>query len=181
LIIVPIYNSRVIAIGEHTVANLVALGDNTDIFDPVWEDIVNSRPIKCSATGREYAGLSRPSLVIMDGFQYPWFSIIRSTTTSSPIPILTWFVGFSAGIYPSCLPEKYGGSSHITLPEFTKEEVIRGRANPPTGEIVRINGLPEMYDWELYPQLMAGAEDLLPPGTIIKGLHNFAKYDFVHD
>jgi hypothetical protein len=165
-----------VAIGEHSTAPLLGDVANTSEFEAIWPDLLASRPIRCSATGEEYTGAPRPSLVILDGFQYPWFSIIRSTTTSSPIPILTWWVGFSGGMIHGCLSEKYGGENHLALPEFTEEEVKLGRPNPPTGKLLQLRGLPPMYDWEMYPELIAGAKEIKEPGTIFKGLHNFAKY-----
>jgi hypothetical protein len=174
LIIAIIGGFSVVALGEHSFASLVVMGDHSAEFEPVWKELASSRPIKCSATGREYSGLAKPSLFIIDGFLCPWLPIIRSHTPSPPVPVLTWYVGFSAGIFPTSLPEKYGGWSHIALPEFTQEETMKGRPNPPTGKIVRLRGLPEMYDWELYPQLVAGATEI-SPGIIFKGVHNFTK------
>jgi hypothetical protein len=170
------HKSSVVALGEHSTAPLRGNATNIEEFKRIWPDMLDSRPIKCSATGKEYVGLPRPSLAILDGFQYPWFPIIRSTTSSLPIPILSWYVGFSGGIIHMCLSEKYGGINHITLPEFSDKEIELGRPHPPTGEILRLRGLPSMYDWEMYPQMFAGMEGLEEPGTIFHGLHNYAKY-----
>jgi hypothetical protein len=170
-----LYKCSIIAIGEHSTDILRGNAANTPEFESMWADILASRPIKCSATGKEYPGLPRPSLAILDGFQYPWFSIIRSTTTSSPIPILTWFVVFSGGIFHFCVSEKYGGENHVVLPEFTEEEVKVGRPNPPKGKLFRLRGFPPMYDWEFYPQLISGMEDFKKPETIVLGIHHYAK------
>jgi hypothetical protein len=145
------------------------------MFEPIWQRLLAGETIVCSATETTYPGAARPSLVILDGFEYLWLSLIRSTTADAPIPVVEWSTGFSAATVWLCLPHAYGGAGEILYPDYTEEERKQGRVLTPSGNIVRMRGIPPMYDWEVFPQRL---DHISPgtPGSIAEFLHKFTRF-----
>lgn len=89
---------------------------------------------------------------IWQGFEYPWLSIIRAIAPG--VPVLCWMIGFSGGLLRGCLPNSQGGVGDTLRIPFTPEEALNNRDFPQTGEIVKIKSMPDMHDWEHFPQAM---------------------------
>jgi hypothetical protein len=145
-------------------------------FEDFWKRCLHGSPITCSATGKEYPGVAKPSLFFIDPMQYDLLSHVRATDTSPHTSVLSWMMAFVGMMVSITFPRKYGGSAEIILPEFTPEEVENGRLMKPHGEIKRIRGLPDMYDWEAYPQELVNIPIMKDQDKIQYTFHQYTKY-----
>jgi hypothetical protein len=145
-------------------------------FQDFWNKCIHSLPITCSATGTEYPGIPKPSLFFIDSMQYDFLAHIRATDTSPPTAILTWMMAFLGTLVTMTFPKKYGGDAEIMLSEFTEEEIAHGRPIKLDGKIRHVRGLPEMYDWEAYPQDLSYIPIFKDQDKILYPFHKFTKY-----
>lgn len=62
------YLYRVLAFGEPFALDDRArmYGAEKNAFDLVWRALVNQEPVKCSATGKEFARTVKPTVVVVD-------------------------------------------------------------------------------------------------------------------
>jgi hypothetical protein len=143
---------RIIAMGDLATDFSSLMQPDISAFQDFWNKCLHSLPITCSATGTEYPGIPKPSLFFIDSVQYDLLAHVRATDTSPPTAVLTWMMAFLGTLVTLTFPKKYGGCLEIMLPEFTEEEIAKGRLMKVDGEIKHVRGLPDMYDWEAHPQ-----------------------------
>ncbi|KAF2128280.1 glycosyltransferase family 1 protein [Dothidotthia symphoricarpi CBS 119687] len=115
-------------------------GGLDDSFRLAWKSLMSQKAIRCAHTSIEAAAASRPSLVILDGFQLSWLKIIRADV--SPPPVFQWMMAFSGGLLYMCGPADLGGRGG--------QPALHDQHN--CTDFVRIPGLPPMTCIELNPQ-----------------------------
>lgn len=81
--------------------------------------------------------------------EFALFPIIRSSTPAPPI--YAFQSSAAAGINQFLLPSRFGGHGHDLASPFTEEEKKNGRPLKITGAVMKTPGIPNMYDYELYP------------------------------
>ncbi|KAH9476237.1 UDP-glycosyltransferase 84A1 [Psilocybe cubensis] len=131
-------------------------------YPAVYQSLVESKSVSCSVTGTVFNPVSPPNAVVLDFFCHPQMLATRAITGNS-VPIISWFTGHVATGIRFWGPKTLGGYGDIE--KQVDEEAARTGRSPKeisdelynfpkraNGEIVRVPGVPEMYDWEYFPQ-----------------------------
>jgi hypothetical protein len=153
-----------------------ALEPDMPAFHDFWGRCLHGSSITCSATGTEYPGVTKPLLFFLDSIQYELLAHVRVTDTSPSTSVLTWVMAFMGAMATTTFPDRYGGSAEIILPEYTEEEIVNGRSMKLDGKIRHVRGLPDMYDWEAYPQDFSHIPMFKDQDKIPYTFHKFTRY-----
>ncbi|KAF7981468.1 hypothetical protein HWV62_33503 [Athelia sp. TMB] len=148
---------RVATVGAHTSDTTQGLYSDIASFEQMWEDIITGSGITCSSSGATLPPASPPSLLLLDGFQYTWLGVVRSSP--SPPRVFQWSGQFTAAFLRTSGPASLGGTGDI-IRSFSAD-------NPDTDELVQVQddlggvdvvvhvpGMPGMYKWEYMPQVV---------------------------
>ncbi|KAI9066602.1 glycosyltransferase family 1 protein [Trametes sanguinea] len=147
---------------------IVALESGDTITSPLlntgfassWRKMVDGEELVCAKTACRYPSVIPPRAAIIDCFAYESVRKIRDVS-GDKAKIYGWIPSvLSAIFYYMFGPESVGGgvSMHAkaeaeaqrtgrTYEDVASELLMRGR-----GEVVRVPGLPPMYDYEYHPQ-----------------------------
>ncbi|GJJ16122.1 hypothetical protein Clacol_010402 [Clathrus columnatus] len=162
-----LYNFTVINLGGEgiLVPLLMHLMQN---FAPFYTALHKCEPITCQMTGKVYTVPVPPNVVIADFFTYDTLALIHELNERDvkKIPMLTWNCGTLAPIMRLMGPEGLGGIGNVEtiaveLSEttgITLDEAIALIFQPQAGEVIKVPGLPPMYDYEFF----AKSDVLLP-------------------
>lgn len=127
---------RIVGLPMDTTNNAVL----DDAFRLTWKALMSHKAIQCAHKSTQVAAVSKPSLVILDGFQLSWLEIIRSVP--SPPPIFQWMMAFSGGFMYMCGPADQGGRAGQPASHYGHD----------CNDLIRIPGMPPMTCRELNPQ-----------------------------
>ncbi|KAJ3980906.1 hypothetical protein F5890DRAFT_1557276 [Lentinula detonsa] len=129
-------------------------------FMPAFEAIYLSKPITCKATGTLIEGLPRPTVALIDPFAGYAVDAIREIA-GSKCSILSWMTAPAGATLRLVGPEEYGGVGDLS-PKVEAEVALSGKSYAEvaknlydsftSGEIIRVPGIPPMYDYEWIPQ-----------------------------
>ncbi|KAI9066601.1 glycosyltransferase family 1 protein [Trametes sanguinea] len=148
---------RIIALqrGDSITANLLDVG-----FATSWRKLVEGKELVCAKTGQPYSPVIPPRAVILDCFAHGPILDIRGMS-GNEAKIYVWFPGMlSALLYFFSGPESVGGreSAQRKAEEEAKRtggdvgDIMAKIMFDTQGEIVRIPGIPPMYEYEYHPQ-----------------------------
>ncbi|OSD03901.1 glycosyltransferase family 1 protein [Trametes coccinea BRFM310] len=148
---------RIIALerGESITATLLNVG-----FATSWRKLVDGEELVCAKTGQRYSPVIPPRAAILDCFAHQPVLNIRELS-GNEVKVYIWFPGMlSALLYFFSGAESVGGreSARRKAEEEAKrsggevEEIMAKIMFKTQGEIVRIPGIPPMYEYEYHPQ-----------------------------
>ncbi|KAH9832558.1 uncharacterized protein C8Q71DRAFT_258990 [Rhodofomes roseus] len=151
--------------GMHSLDNTVL----NDSFAQAFDKLAEGDPVQCVHTGVTHEPVSPPKAVIIDFFGLPLLQAVRRLSgVGEPIKVFVWFAGAAAVVFRLCAPERLGGIGNLRAK--SEEEAIRKhvRVEQAAGDIalgndgavVRIPGLPAIYDYEIEPQKILGGRAL---------------------
>ncbi|KAI0631464.1 UDP-Glycosyltransferase/glycogen phosphorylase [Trametes polyzona] len=147
---------RVVSLGDTDTFRFYSIDTE---FKVLWQKLVAGEAVTCSKTGNTFAPLPKPSAVIADLFAVYPVRAIREISGNS-VKIFTWTCVATYATFHMFGPEKLGGRGHV-LPKIEAEvkrtgrpfaEVCKELALEPKGKVVKVPGLPPMYDYEYFPQ-----------------------------
>ncbi|PIL34101.1 hypothetical protein GSI_03812 [Ganoderma sinense ZZ0214-1] len=164
--------------GEEELAaciRVIAIGDIEFFFSPegdeqfktAWQSIIAEEELVCTKTGTRYAPLPKPKAIIIDFFAIEPFHAIKALSGNT-VKVFSWHPGLTYALFHLFGPEHVGGRGNL-LPLIEEKvrqtgrsfgEVSREIHFTPTGTLVRVPGMPPMYDHELHPQVLAIPEDM---------------------
>ncbi|KAH9476166.1 UDP-glucosyltransferase 45 [Psilocybe cubensis] len=130
-------------------------------YPTVYQQLLNSQSITCSITGDVFDSILPPDMVILDFFAHPQLLATREAT-GTKIPIAVFVCAHAATILRTLGPEHYGGRGDLNA-KIEAEAARRGITPLEVGDsvyshtdgtIIKIAGIPDMYDWEYFPQLL---------------------------
>ena len=78
-----------------------------------------------------------------------------------PAPVFLFVTDFSASFLRAVGPEMAGGKGTYLRESFTADLEYRGPPdceNNILGKLIKLPGMPNIYDWELYPQAKAAQD-----------------------
>ncbi|KAH9925915.1 UDP-Glycosyltransferase/glycogen phosphorylase [Epithele typhae] len=143
---------------------IVCMGAATDLIgdgliEPMWKALIAGESLECQQTGTTYDPLPAPTVVILDFFAIKNTRIVRSLSGSS-VKIYSWWSGLAYSILYQFGDAHVGGLGNIRV---RAEEESRKSGRPyhevatemfytKYGGVVRLPGLPPMYDYDNYPQ-----------------------------
>ncbi|KAF5311788.1 hypothetical protein D9619_003782 [Psilocybe cf. subviscida] len=146
-------------------------------FPVVYKRLLASEVITCTAKGTVFEAVAPPVAIIMDFFAYGELQATRSITGTT-IPV-TAIVASGAGPMIQLFgPETVGGFGDVGA-RIDAEVARTGRDPIEVGEelfyavkgnVVRVRGLPDMYDHESFPQKLT---PLGPISTVARAGYNF--------
>ncbi|EIN07786.1 UDP-Glycosyltransferase/glycogen phosphorylase [Punctularia strigosozonata HHB-11173 SS5] len=130
------------------------------LFRAVYAKLLQAQSVTCAARGTIFAPLPPPIAAIVDFFALP---VLRAIKELSPlIPVLAWQSGATSAVVRLFGPKERGGLGDLRpiLNEIAARDcnnlvsaASEWMENRP-GEVYRLPGLPEMYDYEDFPQEM---------------------------
>ncbi|PPQ89305.1 hypothetical protein CVT25_000372 [Psilocybe cyanescens] len=108
-----------------------------ETYPAIYQSLSQGKPISCSLTGAKFEAVPAPSVLILDLVAYPLIEATRSITGKS-IPIISWITGHV--------------SSAMQLFASDLESDANKHYGTTDGKVVKVPGLPDMYDYEFFPQ-----------------------------
>ncbi|KAH9476235.1 UDP-glycosyltransferase 74G1 [Psilocybe cubensis] len=137
----------------------------TENYGRVYQAVVDGKPVSCATTGKSFEAVPPPKLSVIDFFAHPLMLVTRSITGPS-VPIVAWISGHMGTLIRFWGPERFGGGGDIAkkvqeevartgAPVHEVEERLYSFAKISIGKVVSIPGVPDMYDWEFFPQALA--------------------------
>ncbi|KAI0745133.1 UDP-Glycosyltransferase/glycogen phosphorylase [Earliella scabrosa] len=136
-------------------------------FENAWKTLIEERELVCTKSAMSHPALPKPTAVILDIFSIDAFDSVKSLSGDS-VKIYIWEAGSTSALFHLFGPETLGGKGNIrlkieemaratgrTFAEAAMEFVFRT-----DGKVVRIPGMPPMYDYEYHPQDVPLPEDV---------------------
>ncbi|CAL1707824.1 unnamed protein product [Somion occarium] len=130
-----------------------------EAFARAYAQLVNEETLICAHTGREIKPLAAPDAVVMDFFCVPGLEAVRKLSKKH-VKVLAWMACQASFLLYPFAPVNRGGRGDYR-PKVMAEVARTGRSIEEvadevlfqsTKDIIRIPGLPPMYDYELAPQ-----------------------------
>ncbi|KAG6913980.1 hypothetical protein DXG01_003161 [Tephrocybe rancida] len=155
---------RVVSIvGPTNVDVLAAIALFAQSYLLAYKALAAGKSITCSTTGTLSQGIIPPVAVIIDQLGVLSVKATRAVTGKS-IPIICWVTGGAATFVRLWGPQSIGGIGNMRA-KIQSEAQRTGRPElevgdelyqPMNGAVVRLPGVPAMYDYEFNPQKMMG-------------------------
>ncbi|KAI0633343.1 UDP-Glycosyltransferase/glycogen phosphorylase [Trametes polyzona] len=157
---------RVVSLGE---AHFTKLAELDKVFEETWKQLVAGEEIVCKKTGARHASLPKPQAAIIDMFGIESFHTIKRLSGDS-VKVHIWCSGLTAAMFHLFGPEEFGGKGNVRVKAeeearrtgASAQDIILREYMGTKGEVVRVPGMPPMYDHEYYPQ-----PSHLPPPMVI--------------
>ncbi|TFY54047.1 hypothetical protein EVJ58_g9090 [Rhodofomes roseus] len=137
-------------------------------FANAYEKLVNLQPVSCVKTEVEIKTTCSPDLVVVDFFGSAPIDAVRKASKKQ-VKVLFWFAGSATSLFCVGGPESQGGKGNlrtrsqevakrtcISIEEAAAQITLTGK-----GSLVRLPGLPPMYDYEIQPQRLIAPLALL--------------------
>ncbi|GJJ16201.1 hypothetical protein Clacol_010497 [Clathrus columnatus] len=150
---------RLLQLGKFEGLNLFQLiQEYSKEFAKVYPAIYAEDSVHC-ATGRVYPPTPKPNVILLDPFLYDMLQTVRKVS-GRVVPVLTWNLTALNSSLHFFGPESFGGlgnvssKAEILAKETGKpvDDIIRELFNPEVGELIKLPGMPPMYDYEFNPQ-----------------------------
>ncbi|KAF8194683.1 hypothetical protein BJ912DRAFT_1087311 [Pholiota molesta] len=137
------------------------MGELVGAYPPVYQTLLEEKPITCAKTGTTFEAVPAPTAVIMDFFALPQLRLTRKITGNS-VSILAFISSSAAAATYISGPPEFGGFGDLEdraqaeaqrtgrSADEISEEILR-RAS---GELIKVPGIPSMYDYEAFPQIL---------------------------
>ncbi|KAK6988581.1 glycosyltransferase family 1 protein [Favolaschia claudopus] len=149
---------------------LSALQKTQESYKTAYSTLHQGRSITCAATGHEFPAVTPPTAVILDVFALPQLESTRSISGTT-VPVFMFISAGAAALIQVFCPPSMGGQGelNVRIAEAARlgmgeEEIEEKIFRHTDGTVLAIPGLPPMYDYEMFPQL-------IPLGVPIAHLH----------
>ncbi|KAI0333570.1 UDP-Glycosyltransferase/glycogen phosphorylase [Cubamyces sp. BRFM 1775] len=128
-------------------------------FKTTWAKLIVGEELVCAKAGITYSALPKPQAAIVDFFGVVTVATIKELSGDT-VKVYSWHPGSTFAAFYLFGPEKLGGKGDVgTKAEIEAkrtgrpyEEVVKELFFTPKGEVVKVPGLPPMYDYEYHPQ-----------------------------
>ncbi|KZT72409.1 glycosyltransferase family 1 protein [Daedalea quercina L-15889] len=137
-------------------------------FADAYEKLVNLQPVRCVKTETEIETTCSPDVVLVDFFGSAPIDAVRRTS-KKPVKVFFWFAGSATSLFSVSGPERHGGKgdlrarsqelaklTSVSIDEAAGQISLNGK-----GTLIRMPGLPPMYDYEIQTQRPLGPLALL--------------------
>ncbi|KAJ3487389.1 hypothetical protein NLI96_g3563 [Meripilus lineatus] len=152
---------RAIAIPLEDGPQLLDVEGMNKSFADVYGKLVREEPVECAKTGRIYEAIPAPNTAIVDLFCNDPAKTVRKLS-KRPVKVYDWIAGSSSFLLYPFGPTSKGGRGDRRPQVFetvektgrpineVAEEIMLGI----DGSIIKLPGIPPMYDYEHQPQEM---------------------------
>ncbi|KAF7342304.1 Glycosyltransferase family 1 protein [Mycena venus] len=154
---------RIVSLFDSTETDMfVFMRKAIEHYPAAYETLHRGSAIKCATTGTEYAAVPPPAAIILDAFAIQQLHATRAVS-GTKIPIFT-YMGANAGtIIRLFCPESMGGRGDFGARIDAEalrvgkpaDEIADEIFNRTTGAVIKVPGIPTMYDYEAFPQISA--------------------------
>ncbi|KAF8067713.1 UDP-Glycosyltransferase/glycogen phosphorylase [Lyophyllum atratum] len=151
---------RLISLFQSTDSDMmVAVGLFTKSYPAAYETLAQAKPMTCPTTGASFDAAPAPVAVILDFFLIHELKATRALSGRS-VPIISWMTGGGSTLIRCWGPESMGGRGDFAA----KVQAEAARTNESLaevgeklyrhtdGSVVKLPGVPAMYDHEFSPQ-----------------------------
>ncbi|KAH9476195.1 UDP-glycosyltransferase 84A1 [Psilocybe cubensis] len=127
-----------------------------ETYAKTYGTLVASKPITCAITGKVFEAVSTPDIVVLD-------MLATRAITGKKVPIVTWVTGHVSHSLRLFGPASHGGAfedlwdrveAEVARTGKTPQEIGDSVYHQTEGKISKIAGVPDMYDWEVFPQTL---------------------------
>ncbi|EIW63015.1 UDP-Glycosyltransferase/glycogen phosphorylase [Trametes versicolor FP-101664 SS1] len=147
---------RILSLGAGHFSRLAELDK---AFEETWTQLVTGEEAVCRKTGTRIAPLQRPQAIIVDMFGIQAFGTVMELSGDT-VKVHVWCSGLTAAMFHLFGPEELGGKGNVRAraEEEARQtgvsltDIIMRVRVPYSRELVRVPGMPPMYDYEYYPQ-----------------------------
>ncbi|KAF8209218.1 UDP-Glycosyltransferase/glycogen phosphorylase [Mycena galopus ATCC 62051] len=170
---------RIVSLFESNETDLFALMPLTiQHYPAAYETLHRGSAINCATTGIDFAAVPPPSAIIMDVFALPQLYATRSVSGNT-VPIFMFVAGNAGALIHMFCPESMGGKGDFGA-KIDAEALRLGKKadeigdqifNHTDGTVIRIPGIPAMYDYETLPQIILDG----PVAALHKGANEMLK------
>jgi hypothetical protein len=130
-----------------------------DAYPAAYQTFYHAKPFTCSATGTMFDAVPAPCAVILDFFALPQLMATRAVSGHS-VPIISCVAAGAGAIIRLFGPESLGGvgdigakiDAEVARTGLSEDEIGPKIITHTEGKLIRIPGLPAMYDYEFFPQ-----------------------------
>ncbi|KAF7342305.1 Glycosyltransferase family 1 protein [Mycena venus] len=152
---------RIVSLFDSADTNMFTLMPKAlEHYPAAYETLHRGSPIKCAKTGTEFAAVPTPAAVILDVFALPQLHATRAVS-GTKIPVFMFLATNAGTIIRLFCPKSMGGrgdfgawiDAEAVRVGKTADEIGDEFFKHSDGTIVKIPGIPEMYDHETFPQI----------------------------
>ncbi|GJJ09758.1 hypothetical protein Clacol_003982 [Clathrus columnatus] len=152
-------NIRFLQLVESGITDILQLFKTySEGFAQVYPAMYAEEPVHC-LTGRVYPTVPKPDVILLDPFLLEMLRTVRKVSGRA-IPIIAWNTAALSSFLRLFGPESLGGLGNVDLKaerlaketRRSKVEVLKELYDPETGKLVKLPGLPPMYDYEFNGQ-----------------------------
>ncbi|KAJ7627934.1 hypothetical protein DFH06DRAFT_725204 [Mycena polygramma] len=145
------------------------------LYPAAYETLWRGDAIACASTGTTFAAVPPPVAVVLDVFAIQQFYATRAISGTT-IPILIFVTANAGALVRMFCPESMGGQGEL-FKKIDAEALRLGKSTDEVGDkmfhhtdgtVIRIPGVPPMYDYEFFPQIALEA----PVATMHKTAHD---------
>ncbi|KAG6905401.1 hypothetical protein DXG01_002966, partial [Tephrocybe rancida] len=135
---------------------LAAVALFAESYLPAYKALSDGKSITCSTTGAAFPSITPPVAVIVDQLGVRSLIATRSVTGKS-VPIICCIPGGASAFVRLWGPQSIGGIGDLRAKiqleaDRTGRPVHEVGNEPMDGAVVRLPGIPAMYDYEFHPQ-----------------------------
>ncbi|KAF8908227.1 hypothetical protein CPB84DRAFT_213525 [Gymnopilus junonius] len=153
------------------------LGPLAETYASTYQTLVQEKSITCAMRSTVFDPVPVPTVVILDFFALPQARATREITGNS-VPVMAWITGHASSIIRLFGPESLGGLGDLGAKidaeaarlRVTPEEIGDKIFTRTDGKVVKIRGLPPMYDYEFFPQKAVFEGSV---SSILRGCYSF--------
>ncbi|KAI0328285.1 UDP-Glycosyltransferase/glycogen phosphorylase [Cubamyces sp. BRFM 1775] len=128
-------------------------------FSSAWHKLLNEEDVICTKTGERFPAVLQPNVLLMEGFSHHPIREVRASC-GNRVKIYLWVPSMLTCFCRLSGPEILGGlgdTHRMALEEAqstgkTYEEIATRIMFGGKGDIVRLPGMPPMFDYEAHPQ-----------------------------
>ncbi|KAH9895069.1 UDP-Glycosyltransferase/glycogen phosphorylase [Cubamyces lactineus] len=147
---------RVISLGKADLQDSDRLNKS---FEEAWKRLVAGEGIVCQRTNIRYAAAPKPRAIILDLFGVQAFDAVKASSEND-VKTYVFNAGLTAALFHLFGSEYYGGLGDVRgraeeearRTGKSMSDVILREMTIPKGEVIRVPGMPPMYDYEYEPQ-----------------------------
>ncbi|KAF8204107.1 UDP-Glycosyltransferase/glycogen phosphorylase [Pholiota molesta] len=149
------------------------LGGFIATYPTAYQTLLQEKPITCAKTGTTFDPAPAPTAIIMDFFALGLLLATREVSGNT-IPIVAFLSSTAASTIRLCGPQEIGGLGDLDA-QIQAEVERTGEPDDEVGEkgkLINIAGIPPMYDYEFFPQILPYKVPLSP---LARAAHVFFK------
>ncbi|KAF8911626.1 hypothetical protein CPB84DRAFT_1842107 [Gymnopilus junonius] len=130
-----------------------------ETYATAYQALSQAKTISCAVEGTIFDAIPPPVVVILDFIALPQLQATRAISGRS-VPIIAWVTGHMSSTTRWFLPESAGGigdlgariDAEVARTGSSPEEIGEKLYKQAVGRVVKVIGLPDMYDYEFFPQ-----------------------------